>query len=303
MTVNANEFKPIVGLSELYIAQVTADSTTGYTVGTPIYLAPVAEASVKPAVDKATFYADDMAYDTASTEAETTIELTVSNIPAETLALITGKVFDTVSGRVFDIGGTPPYFALGFKSQKSSGGYRYFWFLKGAFTVPDEDYASKSDKIDFKTLKITFTAIRTIYPFDVGSTNENTKRVMGDTDTTNFSATGWFTQVQTPTVVSPSAIALSSIVPADGATGIAVAADIVLTFNNALKSGMENNILLMTGTTVKACAKIIDTAAKVVTLNPTTNMAGSTTYAVVISGVTDIYNQVLADTVKTFTTA
>lgn len=303
MAVNSGEYKSVVGLADLYIAAVSEDSATAYTAGTPQYFAPAAEASVKPAVDKKTQYADDQAFDTMSTEAETTIELTVTGVPAEIFALITGKVFDTASGRVFDNGGTPPYFALAFKSQKSNGSFRYFQFLKGAFTVPDEDYASKSDKVDPKTLKLTYTAIKTVYEFDLGDINDGCKRVFGDEDTTNFSETDWFTQVQTPVVSAVSAIALSSIVPNHEATGVLVSANIVATFNNALKSGMENNILLMAGTTVKACAKTIDATKKIVTLDPSTNMATETVYTVVMSGLTDIYNQVLADTVTTFTTA
>ena len=70
-------------------------------------------------------------------------------------------------------------------------------------------------------MQLTYTAIPTIYNFDIGATDEPVKRVYGDEDTDNFVATGWFTQVQTPSIAAPSALALSSSDPADDATGVA----------------------------------------------------------------------------------
>ena len=98
----------------------------------------------------------------------------------------------------------PPYFALSFRSLKSNGSYRYYQYLKGRFSAPTEETATKGDSPDPKTTQLTYTAIPTVYEFDLGDINAAVKRVFGDEDTDNFSATGWFSQVQTPSAVAAS---------------------------------------------------------------------------------------------------
>ena len=102
------------------------------------------------------------------------------------------------------------------------------------------------------------------------------------------------------TEAAPSAIALSSIVPADDAPNIAIDANIVLTFNN--KIAAEAIVVTESDGTIVAGAKTWDTAGKVLTFNPTANLDNSTVYLVTIAGVVDIYGQSLAASVKNFTT-
>jgi methionine-rich copper-binding protein CopC len=130
--------------------------------------------------------------------------------------------------------------------------------------------------------------------------------VIGDTDTTNFSATGWFSTVQTPSVASVSALALSSSTPTDGATGISVSANQTMTFNNALNSDALYNILLVKasdGTTVTETTGYpsIDATRKIITLNPAASLSAATAY-IIFYGVKDIYGQYLQGAVN-FTTA
>ena len=100
---------------------------------------------------------------------------------------------------------------------------------------------------------------------------------------------------------APSALAVSTIVPADAATGVVVSANIVLTFNNKIA---EEAVVLMTAAgVIVPCTKTWDTAHKVLTLDPNTNMSAATVHLVSVSGVSDIYNQTLAASVKKFTTA
>jgi phi13 family phage major tail protein len=305
MPVNANsgEYKSRIGLDSLYIAEVTEDSATAYTADTPEYLAPAAEASQEPATNAATQYADDQPYDSMVIEGETVINLTVTGIPAEMQAKLLGRQFDSASGRVFDNpGATPPYFALSFRSLKSNGSYRYYQYLKGRFSAPKEATATKADSPDPKTTELTFTAIPTVYNFDIGATNEPVKRVYGDEDTTNFSATGWFTTVQTPAVVAPSALALSSSVPTDNATGISVSANQTLTFNNALTNDAPYDVVLLLSTSYTVVSATItqDTTKKIITIDPGSSLTGSTVY-VIAYNVTDIYGQHLSGAIN-FTT-
>ena len=303
MTVNASEYKTRIGLDSLYIAAVTQDDAAGYVAGTPAYLAPAAELTQAPATSSETIYADDQPYDTIISEGETKLELTITNLPAEMYALLLGRVLDAVSGRVFDNpGATPPKFALAFRSIKSNGKYRYYQYLSGHFEVPSEDAATKTDKPTPKMTKLVFTAIPTIYKFNLGSVIEVVKRVFGDEDTTNFDGATWFTQVQTPVVVAPSALSLSSSVPTDGASGVSKTNDQTLTFNNALAALTGISLIDITGGATQVAGVISwDTAHKVVTINPTASLAGTNDYLIVYN-VVDIYGQSLKGAVN-FTTA
>jgi phi13 family phage major tail protein len=239
-------------------------------------------------------------------EAETVINLTVTGIPSIMLAKLLGRVFDAVSGRVFDNpGATPPYFALSFRSLKTNGSYRYFQYLKGRFQAPNEDAATKADSPDPKTTQLAYTAIPTIHPFDLdgGTTVEPVKRVYGDDDTDNFSETGWFGSVQTPSYSAPSALALSTSTPTDGATGISVSANQTLTFNNALPDDAIYQVVLLLASdaSVIAGANSLDATKKIVTINPTSNLSASTAY-IIAYNVTDIYGQHLSGAIN-FTTA
>jgi phi13 family phage major tail protein len=299
---NSGEYKSKVGLDRLYIAEVTADSSSAYTAGTPEYLAPAAEASLEPSTSFDTQYADDQAYDVSSSEGETKISLTVTGIPLETLAKITGRVFDETTGRMYDNGGVAPYFALSFRSLKSNGKYIYYQFLKGKFDMPKEETATKAEKAEPKTLQLTYTAIRTTYQFDLGDINDSVKRVVGDEDTTNFSGTSWFTTVQVPGVASVSALALSTSTPADDASGVSKTANLTLTYNNALVDGVVNSVTLLDNTqAVVAAAVTLDATKKIVTIDPTASLAGSTAHTLVANA-TDIYGQTLTSVI-TFTTA
>jgi hypothetical protein len=99
---------------------------------------------------------------------------------------------------------------------------------------------------------------------------------------------------------APSALALSTIVPADDATAIARTANIVLTFNNKV---LTENIVVTDATgVIVAGTKSWDATGKIMTFDPTATMAATTVHIVTIAGVTDIYGQSLTPAVKNFTT-
>jgi len=304
MAINANpdEYKSVIGLDSIYVAEVTLDSSTAYTAGTPESLAPAAEISMKPVSSQDTQYADNQSYDVFASEAETDMEITLTGVPSEMLAKILGSVFNAASGRVYDNAGTPPWMALGFRAMKSNGKYRYMWLQKVQFSPPEEGAVTKADKATPKTIKLICKAIKTTYKWNLGSVTDSIKRVYGDEDTDSFSATGWFSQVQVPGTTPPDALELSSSDPIDGASSVAVDKTITLTFNNALQADAINNVVLSKADgTLAVCTNSLDVTKKIMTVNPDANMTASTVYIVAI-GVIDIYGQDLQAVVN-FTTA
>jgi phi13 family phage major tail protein len=303
MVVQA-EYKSIVGLDQVHVALVTQDDAAAYVADVPEVFAPAIDASAEPESAQDIQYADDQPFDIMTSEGVTKITLSTTNIPISILAKYLGKVFDTVSGRMFDQAGqaVPPDAALSFRSMKSNGSYRYFQYLKGKFSVPKDEASTKAEKATPKPAQIMFTAMSTVHVFDLGDINKSVKRVVGDEDSANFSGTSFFDAVQTPVIVAPDALALSSSVPGDGTTDISVSANQTLTFNNALPDSVINNILLIDpsdGSTV-ASAYTLDATKKIVTVNPTESLSADTDYIITYT-VTDIYGQTLKGAIN-FTT-
>jgi len=205
MTIQAGEYKSRVGLRDIYYAIVSEDSLAAFTVGTPKYLAPAASATQAPATNTETQYADDQPFDVVTSKGEIEVVVNVTAIPLVTLAEITGEAYDAANGRMYDVGGTAPYVALGFRTKKSNGKYLYYWYMKGTFNSPNEDSETLGETPTPQTQEITYTAIQTVHKFDVGQAEDKALyRVKGDEDATGFDATGWFTEVQTPDVLEVS---------------------------------------------------------------------------------------------------
>lgn len=308
-----SEYGELVNLDNLHYAKVTTDTDAAYEAAAVAYLAPAGDISHEAATNIKTRYYDGKPMFTTVTEGATAVSITVSGIPAQKAAELTGKPYDVATGRVYDTGDASktPWYSFGGRMELGDGGYRYFWYLKGKFSLGAEEAATKTDDIDEKTYSLTYTAMVTIHEF-VGLPNPDggeditagVKAVKADTTDPAFDPTGWFDQVQTPdSAGAPTAIALSSIVPAADATAVVKTADIVITFNNKIA---DSNISLVNsplGTFVTAITKAWNATGKVLTVHPTTALAGATRHAIIIANVTDIYGQELTDTVKYFTTA
>lgn len=295
--------KSFVGVDKIYYALVTQDDSSAYAAGAPAVFAPAMNIAQSPKSNAKVQYADNQPFDSMSSEGETEIDIEVTGITLDVLASVLGRVYNTATGRMYDNGGTPPDVALGFRAKMRGGFYRYYWFLKGTFSSPSEEVASETDTPDPKSLKLKYTAIRTIKQFALdGSVTDSVKRNIGDTSDSTFVATTWFDAVQTPTTGSVSALTCTPS-PADGATGVAVATSPTLTFNNALRTGVTG-IQLVNGATgaIVASAITIDATNKIITIDPTSNMTGTNRHIITLSGVTDIYGQALALTAYEFTT-
>ncbi len=100
---------------------------------------------------------------------------------------------------------------------------------------------------------------------------------------------------------TPAALALSTILPDDEASNVAVNANVVMTFNNKIQH--ESIMITSEAGLLVEGSKTWDATGKILTFNPTSDLSISTVYIVAIGGVVDIYGQALAPIVKNFTTA
>lgn len=202
MTVGQGEYKSQVGLDKLHYAPVTKDDATAYTATTPVYLAPVATAKVSTTRNTNTQYADDGVFDSSSAESESSVEIEVTNVPLETAALLTGKTYNATNGMLIEgSGSVPPEYALLFRSKKSNGKYRYVCYLKGKFTLADEEFGTLEAQPAPKLAKLTFTGLNTIFAFTTATGKTETVKVVKADEDVAASATliaGWFTAVPVP---------------------------------------------------------------------------------------------------------
>lgn len=297
------KYGEFVGVDSLHAAVITEDSESAYSTEAPEYLAPSAEIAGEAETNNTQTYYDNVAADNYTTEGPTTLTITVPGLPADKAAKYLGKKYDAVSGRVLDTGEpNPPDCALSFRFNRGKNGYRYFQYLKGTFSGGAEEAASKSNNIDIRTYQLTFTAVNTTHKWLVDGEQKTMKRIFADTTDPAFNPAGWFTQVQTPDISgAPDALALSSIVPNDGASAVELDTEIVLTFSNKIKS--EEVVLLDSSSgDVVETTKTWNAAGEVLTITPDESLTASTKYIVSVTGVVDVYGQKLAAAGADFTT-
>lgn len=296
------QYGEFVGVQDLHCALITEDSTDKYTAETPEYFAPSAEITNEADISTTPTYYDNKPADTYITEGATTVNMTISGVPAKKAAKYLGKHYDEATGRVYDSGSpNPPDVAVSFIFNKGKNDARYYQYLKGTFSGGTEEAGTKSNDVDIRTYQLTFTAVTTNHEWSIDGELQSLKRIFADTTDSAFNPAGWFNQVQTPdTASAPSALSLTSL-PADNATGIAIGANVVLTFNNKIAS--YNVVMTKSDFTPVTTTNSFDTAGKILTINPNADLSASSSYAVILTNIKDIYGQTLADQVINFTTA
>lgn len=298
------EYGEFIGVDSIHVAIITEDSETNYIAEKPEYFAPAAEITGEPEIESTPTYYDNVPQDNYITEGVTNLKVIVSGVSANMMAKYLGKHYDVATGRVLDTGEpNPPDVALSFRFNKGKEDYRYYQYLKGKFSGGSEEATTKKKGIDIKTYTMTFTAVTTTHKWIVDGVLKQMKRIFADTTDAAFNPAGWFNQVQTPeTSSAPEALALSSSDPIDGDVGELVGVSPALTFNNKIKS---YNVTLINTVTLAAVASAfsLDATEKVLTINPNADLEAATKYAIVISKITDVYGQILADTIIDFTTA
>jgi phi13 family phage major tail protein len=290
----------VKGVDKLYYAKVIQDDAFGYVADTPVALAPMKTSVQTPAVNSKTEYYDNQPFLVLMAEGETKIKMDVTRLPLSVQADILGKVYDSTTDSLYDNGSIPPDCALGFRAKNSDGTYTMIWYFKGKFAPFVEEANAETDTPDPKGISLEFTAIRTTYQFALnGSVTDATKRRIS---TKQADMATWFNHVQVPTNGTPSALTCTPA-PADGETGVVASIAPTLTFNNALVTGTAGILLTENDGTIVTCTIAINTANKVVTITPGSNLTSAAKYLITVAGAKDIYGQTLANAVYDFTIA
>ncbi|WP_069648986.1 major tail protein [Caloranaerobacter ferrireducens] len=178
-----------IGLKDIHIAVLTQDDNTGVTYDTPIKLERAISARLSPKVSSENIYSDDTVEDVITAFEGVDVEIEINQLSLESRAKLQGA--KVVKGVLIESKeDIPPTLALGFKSKKNNGKYRYVWLLKGKFELASDEYDTEGEKPQPKSAKIKGTFFARDY--------DGNYRFIADEDQAGIDQTiidGWFTAV------------------------------------------------------------------------------------------------------------
>lgn len=208
---------PRIGVDKLYYAPILSDSDAGTIYGTPVWLQGVNQITYNPNVQNASYDADDGTYVSFSADGEIQTTITVADLKMADYAALLGLQTDANGMVIEGESDNAPEIAIGFRSQKSDGTYRYIWVLKGKFAKAQEDYQTKGGSgITYQPRQIVHTAVK--------RTSDGQRRHILDTSDVSLTdaqlgdATyGWFSSPNfTVAGYSGSSTPISSLVASTG---------------------------------------------------------------------------------------
>ena len=120
-----------VGLKNMVIAPVTADTETATTYGDLQRVAGAIEATITPENnDPDIQFFDDVEGDVLYPDPELTFKTKLADLPLIVQEMIFSNKIDDNGVLIRTANDKPGYFAVGFMSEKANGTYRYVWLFK-----------------------------------------------------------------------------------------------------------------------------------------------------------------------------
>lgn len=151
------------GTDNLVVAEVISDTKAKIEWGEVRDLLPVAQIEKQVETSSETKYYDNNPSLNINSEGADTINLTVSGIDLETLGFILNKPYK--DGMFSDEITTKKYFALGYRTKKTDGTYRYVWRYKGTFATPNETAQTEDNGTTSNNQQLVYTGISTTSEF------------------------------------------------------------------------------------------------------------------------------------------
>lgn len=175
----------------------------------PVYDAPVSapglmSININPNPSVETLFADNGPMETASTLGKIEVEIQKNALTTEDKATLLGHQIMEDGTMVYGDSDIPPYVAIGFRTLKSNGKYRYVWLLKGLFSDPEDANETKGDSISFQsdTINGQFVRLNKEYiPVAGGKATRPWKTEIDEeyADANSATITSWFTKPKLPT--------------------------------------------------------------------------------------------------------
>lgn len=182
-----------IGLKNLYAAQLTEETESTVTYGTPKRLALAIEANVEVGTESATLYADDRAVEVADTLGEIDVELNVDDLKPDIYAFLLGKTINEDGVIEDSVDDVAPYVAIMFEMPRADGTKKMYTYYKGKFQPPGTEAATKADSVEFQTQTINAKFL----PREDGKWRAAIDTQLESHD--EAVAAAWFTSVYKPT--------------------------------------------------------------------------------------------------------
>lgn len=193
------------GIEGLVCAEVlNDDNSAGYTTGTVFAIAGVAELSKTTDSSNEAHYYDNIPAVVVSNTASDEVTISVSAIPLDVLAEMTGQYYDATTGAIIEGARDLKYFAIGYKTKKTNGDEMYVWRYKGTFNIPDQTNTTENDSTDANGQEIVYTGISTTHKFS--KTGKGAKAMVVDVAKELADVSHFFDTVVTPDTISGTAI-------------------------------------------------------------------------------------------------
>lgn len=136
----------------VYAIMDTEDTATTAPTYGEVKAAPgVISVNINPNASQETLFADDGPMDTATTLGKIDVAINKAELTSENKADLLGHQIDAKGAVIYGDSDVPPWVAIGFRTLKSNGNYRYVWLYKGKFTDPEDNNETKGDSINFQT--------------------------------------------------------------------------------------------------------------------------------------------------------
>ena len=198
------KIKEYRGIRGLVAAKLLTDTNDegGLTYDKPFDVAGTSELSRETENSSESHYYDNIPAIVIDSVGADTVTASVSAIPLDVLAKLTGQYYDETTGMFIEGERTSDYFAIGYITDDTDGNEVYVWRLKVKCSIPSSTHATKTDGTDANGQEITFTGINTQHKFT--STGKTAKAVNLEIakGLTTYTENEFFAAVQDPDKVT-----------------------------------------------------------------------------------------------------
>lgn len=118
-------------------------------------------------------------------------------------AELTGAEIDQKGMVVYSPDDNPPYFAVGFRAQKSKGYFKLFWFYKVKFGITNKDFQTKGETLTFQTAKLEGVIAAGDLSDSRGKHPWKSELDVTEENAAEDIVTGWFNAVVIPDFAAP----------------------------------------------------------------------------------------------------
>ena len=196
-----------IGCDNLVWAKLITDDGVTLEYDTPVALPGLMSIGINPNTESATAFYDDGPAEAATTLGAIDVTIQKSALGTKEAATLLGHSMDANGMIIYGANDKAPEGALGFRTMKSDGTYKYCWLLKGVFVDGEEENETKGDSINFQADQLTGNFAKVNKKFTITDTitgeEKDTQpwRVMVDAGADGVSdelIKQWFNQVVTP---------------------------------------------------------------------------------------------------------